>query len=446
MSAPAASPGPAVNWLWSLERFGMKLGLENMTCLLEGLGHPEADLPAIHVAGSNGKGSVCAMLASVLRKTGLRVGLYTSPHLSRLNERVQINGQEIGDALLERWAEEVRSCAGRVIPPDHQVTFFEATTALALTHFAAEDVDLAVVEVGMGGRLDATNLVKPIITVITRIALEHTQYLGGTLEAIAREKGGIIKPGVPLVSGVRPPEPRAALHAIAEQHDAPTWWIDEDFGSSGGASWRGIDFDAWAPGWALDHLHCPLLGRHQLDNAAIAFASLARLRETGWKVPEAVAREGFSQTQWPGRLEVVRENPLLIIDGSHNPDGAVATAAALRDLGVKRLTVVFACLGDKEVAGILEPFGDLATEVLITQVRDRRALPAEWLGEAARKLWPGCRIFEVAEEAFELAARSGRPVLITGSLYLAGLARDWWHTQTLKPPERVAARDGAGVV
>lgn len=434
MSGQGRGRGPALSWLWDLERFGTKLGLENIAQLLEGLGHPEERFPAVHVAGSNGKGSVCAMLASILQAAGLRVGLYTSPHLSRLNERIQINGEPIADDLLERRAAEVQACALRVISPDHQITFFEATTALALSHFAQEGVDLAVVEVGMGGRLDATNLVHPLLAVITRVALEHTQYLGTTLEAIAQEKAGIIKPRVPLVCGARAPEARAVIRATAERAAAPQWWMDEGFSASGTADWQGIRFSAQAPTWAVEGLRCPLHGRYQLENAAMVFAAIAWLRALGWKISETAVRNGFAATRWPGRLEVVREKSPLIIDGSHNPDGAAATAAALRDLGVSGLTAVFACLGDKEVRGILEPFRDLATDVLITQVRDRRALPAERLAEVGREIWPTCRVVPVAEEAFELAARSGTPVLITGSLYLAGLARDWWNAQRRRGP------------
>ncbi|HET9552150.1 MAG TPA: Mur ligase family protein, partial [Anaeromyxobacteraceae bacterium] len=325
-------------YLEGLSPLSMRFGLERVERAVEALGHPERAAPVLHVAGTNGKGSTCAMAAAALRAAGLRVGLYTSPHLEAFNERIQVDGRPIADADLADAAEAVR----RACPwheagaPEERLTYFEFATLAAFVHLARARVDAAVVEVGLGGRLDATNVVAPAVTAVARIGLDHTQLLGDTVEAVAREKAGIFKRGVPAV--VHAHQPAGVIEVLAAE------------AARAGAPLQ-VAPAAWDGPVALP-------GPHQLGNAGLAAAALRALRGAGLPVGEEAVAAGIAGASWPGRLEAIGG---VLLDGAHNPDGAAALAAALAALHPGRpAELVFGVLGDKDHRGMLAALAPVA--------------------------------------------------------------------------------------
>ena len=367
---------------------GMRLGLDPMRAACRSLGSPEGSFPALHVAGTNGKGSVCAMTSAIAREHGLRTGLYTSPHLCRFAERIRIDGEPIDDVSLAGFL-------AVALDVEPELSFFEAATLAAFLAFRASRVDIAVIEVGIGGRLDATNVVpKPLAGAITRIALDHTDRLGSTLVAIAREKAGIAKPGVPIVVGPMPPDVRAAIDEVARAHGATTLGVDE--------------------------VEAPpvvgLAGEHQRDNARVAAALGARLGAS-----KAAVERGIAAARWPGRLERIGA---FLLDAAHNPDGAEALARHLRGLGhpAREVALVFGTLGDKDWAPMLDVLAPLAeTRVYVAPHGASRA-PSDPRDMAARHA--GAVVDDV-QRALALASDHvhQRLVVVAGSLVLIGEAR-----------------------
>lgn len=405
--------------MYGLRRFGIKLGLDVIRTILENLGNPQNNFKTIHVAGTNGKGSVSATLASILREAGYSVGLYTSPHLVRFNERICINGDPIADADVIAAYEAVQA-ANRA---DREPTFFEFATAMALHHFGRSQVDWAVIETGMGGRLDATNMLAPEVTVITNISLEHRSYLGETIAAIAYEKAGIIKPGVPVVTGARQ---RAAIHEIekkAKKQKAPVIRKGQDFRvrrtAGGGFNYYGI-----ANRW--QDLKTRLPGDHQIENAALSLAVCERLIKTGVPLTIEHIRRGIDNTRWPGRLEVVLDSPQVILDGAHNIMAARNLARYLTEhLSKQRLTLVVGVLDDKPVDTMLSALLPLCHRVIITQAEIDRAIPADELGRRARKWASRVTVIPDVAQAVQTAVRETAPedaVCVAGSLYVVGEA------------------------
>jgi dihydrofolate synthase/folylpolyglutamate synthase len=382
----------------------MRFGLERMDRALDALGRPERAFPIVHVGGTNGKGSTCAMAAAALRAAGHRVGLYTSPPLVDFEERIQVDGAAIGAAALEaRIAEVRRACPWHDAAPDgERLTYFEFATLVALLHFAREGVGVAVVEVGLGGRFDATTAVVPRVTAIARIGLDHTQLLGDTVEAIAREKAGIFKRGVPAV--VHGQQPAAALEVLRTE-----------------ALRRGAPFHVAPPAWPGP---VGLRGPHQQGNAALAAAALARLDEAGVAVSPAAVAEGIATARWPGRLEEVDG---ILLDGAHNPDGAAALAAALAALHPGRpVELVFGVLADKDHASMLAALAPAVRRLHLVAPATPRARPtasvralAEALGKSADE---HTRLADGIACA-RRAAADGALVCVAGSLYLVGEAR-----------------------
>ena len=404
----------ALVYLGATRRFGMKLGLEPMLAAAEALGHPEKNLRFIHLAGTNGKGSTAAFCESCLRAAGFRVGLYTSPHLVSVRERIQIDRGPISEADFAEGMTAVRDAVRGVENPP--ATFFELMTALALRHFARERVDWVVWETGLGGRLDATNIVTPEVCIITNIGLEHQQYLGPTLPEIAAEKAGIIKPGVPVVSAVEPGPAAEVIAEIARGKNAPLMWVRTETK----ASWRDGRQQAEIDGceYVLG-----LIGSHQAENAACAVAALRRL--PGHLVPEEATARGLESTRWAGRFEIVSESPLIVLDGAHNPAGMrklVETwTSFLASRGLEAGThLVFASVSDKDVTEIAELLRPVARQVsLVRLASDRSADPAAL---AAHFAGLPCRFFDSVGQLwneFKTAPADG-PVLITGSLFLVG--------------------------
>lgn len=403
-------------WLYGLELAkGMDFKLERVELALESLGDPHRSYPSIHVAGTNGKGSVAAMCQAMLSAAGYRAGLYVSPHLVRFTERIRVGSEEISPDEVVDLAQQIRATAtSRGI----DLTFFEFVTVLAFSYFARRRVDVAVVEVGLGGRLDATNVIEPEVAVVTTIGLDHQQYLGDTVEEIAAEKGGILKAGRPAVFGRLRAAADSTLRRIAAERRCPVVALGADFGLRPEAeafSYRG-------PAWHVDGLRLPLLGAHQVDNAAVAVAAL-EAASVRLPLPAEAVREGLARTSWPGRLEVVRVSPTIILDGAHNGDGVEALVAAVEPLvGRRRLRLLFGVMGDKDWTPMVERLAEIAADVTVTTVLPPRGEDAERLSRVFARSRP---VQAVADplEAFDRLVADSAPedvVLVAGSLFLVG--------------------------
>ena len=416
--------------------------LERVTDFLAQLGNPQERYPKIHVAGTKGKGSVSAMLAAVAQTSGLKVGLYTSPHLHTYRERLQIDGEPIPRAVMARLVEELQTEIEKV----PGLTIFEVTTSLAFLYFARQQVDLAVIEVGLGGRLDATNVITPLVSVITSLSLDHTYLLGDTLEEIAAEKGGIIKPGVPVVSAPQRPEAVAVLEEIAEQRDAPFVLVGRDWTwEPGEHSFAGQRLTARSTTGSSpleDTYHIPLLGDFQQENAATAIATLDVLRAEGqtWITPEGVKR-GLDSTRWPGRMEVLNREPLLIVDSAHNPYSAQALVNSLQSwFPETRWVLIYGASNDKDIEGMLQHLLPAAEHIIVTRSYHPRAAAPYALADQCADLGFGAEIAVNPERALEQAWRHLEPkmgVVATGSIFLVAEVREVWaRRQPLPLPQR----------
>jgi dihydrofolate synthase/folylpolyglutamate synthase len=407
-------------YLYGLQTFGIKLGLDNIRALLTRLGHPEQNYGIIHVGGTNGKGSVCACLAQVLREAGFRVGLYTSPHLHSFTERIQVDGEAISEAEVARYTDELRLLAEGI-----PATFFEFTTAMALLHFQRRKVDLVVLEVGMGGRLDATNAVeRPRVTVITSVCRDHTRHLGTELPEIAAEKGGIIKPGIPLVLGRQLPGALDALLELAKCRKAPVRLCGRDFAphsEAAGFSYRGRELQ-------LDHLSPGLIGGHQHENLSLALAAIEELRRQGLSISPSAMRSGVAGVRWPGRLEWWAGQRRILLDGAHNEGGAAVLAAYLGTLGQKRVRWVVGIKGDKDPQAILAPLLPQVALLYCTVPPVEEAVSPAFLAAVAEAGGRPARTFVSCQEAMAAAlADCGDDdvVLVAGSLFLVAAAREY---------------------
>lgn len=399
-----------LQWLFSLERLGMKFGLENMVRLSAELGHPHTRFPSVHIAGTNGKGSVTAMVDAGLRAAGYRSARYTSPHLVHLEERFVIDGQPCDTAALVASLERVRNAVdalharGELEAP---ATFFECTTAAAFDLFAASGVDIAVLEVGLGGRLDATNIVTPLVTAITTIDFDHQAQLGTAIEQIAAEKAGIIKAGVPIVIGRLPDAAEAVVADTARTLNAPLV--------------RALERNAIPEGTRL-----ALEGAHQRDNAAVAAAVLEALGPRGFRVDAQAVREGLESVRWPGRLERIRTGDTeILLDAAHNPAGARALASYLRESGWTDATLVFGAMHDKDARGMLEALAPAVRRIICTTAPTPRAEAADVLAQAAAAV-PGVSDVKAIPEpaqALASAAAGSRRVVVAGSIFLIGPLR-----------------------
>ena len=420
-----------IDYLFGLQKHGIKFGLSNSIQLMGLMGDPQRRFQSVHIAGTNGKGSTAAFLAGMLRAAGYRVGLYTSPHLVSFTERIRINGVPITEervvGLAERVRaryENVRSADGGPLTP----TFFEVTTAMAFTCFAEEQVDIAVVEAGMGGRLDSTNVIAPLVSVITNIDLEHTEFLGTTVGLIASEKAGIIKPGVPVVTGAVQPEVLAVIEQQARLAGSPVFRMPQDFGAELVATDREQEFDYRGIFARLPRLRIVMLGRHQVGNACIALAAAECIGKAGMKIPEAALRAGLEDAVWEGRLEQVAQSPDIYLDGAHNPASAQVLADALRQLkrSYRRMVLVVGILKDKDYRGILDRLVPLADRVVVTRPNYSRALDTASLAAEISTFHGDVASTESVAEAIDLARRETARddlIIITGSLYTVGDAR-----------------------
>jgi len=404
----------ALSYLGEARRFGMKLGLEPMRDLARRLGDPQKKLRFIHLAGTNGKGSTAAFCESCLRTAGYRVGLYTSPHLVSVRERIQIDRSPISEVDFAIGMEIVRREIEKA--KDHEATFFEITTALALWYFGHEKVDWVVWETGLGGRLDATNIVDPEVCIITNIGLEHQQYLGGTLKEIAAEKAGIIKDRVPVVSAVEIGEAAEVIIERAQAGGSPLTFVNrskeiEDKGLHGSKQLARIDGQDFEIG---------LMGPHQIVNAACAVKAMKII-----SAPDEAIAPGLKNTVWPGRFEILSEKPLIVLDGAHNPAGMGKLVETWRSfLAERKIDVlahlVFGSVAEKDISEIAQLLRPLAREVsLVRLANERTAEPAE-----LAKSFSGlpCTLYNSVTELWQKLEQvdSTCPVLITGSLFLVG--------------------------
>lgn len=402
--------------IYSLGRFGMKPGLERISPLLDRLGNPQKAFAAIHMVGTNGKGSTASLLASMLTAAGHRTGLFTSPHLISFTERMQIDQEEIPESAIPPLAERVLAAA----PPE--ATFFEIVTALAVLYFAEQGVRIAVFEAGMGGRLDATNALKGILSVITPISLDHSDYLGTTVTQIAAEKAGIAKPGAPIVAARQTPEVAGVIEEKARHLASPLLREGDDFE----AHWEGELLSYRGKEVFLPGLVLGLPGRYQAGNAACALAAAELLDRNGFPVsPEAMAA-GAEKARWPGRMELFAGTPPIMLDGAHNEAGARALADALSFVPRERLFLVAGVMADKELSGILSALLPLAARLFAVAPLLERALPAAKLCRFCRER--GCPADEAGsvEEGIARARAAAGPndlILVCGSLFTVGQAR-----------------------
>ncbi len=388
----------------------MDFKLERVERALTALGDPQRRYRTIHVAGTNGKGSVAAMCHALLQRAGLRVGLYTSPHLVDFRERIRVDDRFIDANDVVTWAERLRPWAA-------ELTFFELTTVMAFAYFAAAAVDVAVIEVGLGGRLDATNVIDADVAVITSIGFDHEAFLGSTLTSIAREKAGILKPGRPAVLGAVADEARAAIEAVAAQVGAPMLRFARDIVVGAAA-----DGDYESPQRRLAAMEVSLPGAHQRHNAALALAAVDLLLAPRL-LDEAQVRQGLRQTSWPGRLEVVLRQPLVLFDAAHNPDGACALAASLKSLvGDRPVDLLFGVLRDKRWQEMVDVLAPRVDRVTVTRVPNDRSEDAAIVAAAFARYSPA-RVVEDPRDAFMnlvQAAGAERAVVVAGSIFLIG--------------------------
>jgi len=407
--------------MFALHRFGIILGLDTIKNILTALGDPHRSFRCIHIAGTNGKGSIASSLASILKKAGFRTGLYTSPHLVKFNERIQIDGNPIDDESVVRLYELVKEAnQGK-----RGATFFEFATAMAFKEFARRKVDWAVIETGMGGRLDATNIVSPELTIITNIALEHKEYLGNTLAQIASEKGGIIKPDIPVVTGVTQQSVIAVIEDICRRQKSACFRKGKDFRIRRKPEGR---FDYFGIHQNIKDLTTGLAGEHQFDNAAIALAACEQLIARGIALPEAVIRNALATHHWAGRLEKVLDRPMVILDGAHNLMAAKVLAQYLQEnLKDKTTTLVIGILSDKPYEAILKSLVPTCAKVILTQPKIDRSLPPETLLKTASRIHSKVEIIPDVAEALETAINRSAAedaVCVAGSLYVVGEAKE----------------------
>ncbi len=406
-----------LEYLYGLEKFGIVFGLDNINWILSLIGNPQHALKTIHVAGTNGKGSVTRMISGVLQEAGYRVGRYTSPHLVSFTERIVINDTEITQeeiVLLTRFIRERTDASD----PSRTFTFFDFTTALAFEYFRRQRVDIAVIEVGLGGRLDSTNVIRPLVSLITNVELDHMDYLGDSIIDIAREKAGILKPGVPAVTGAE----GVALDVICEgaAGTTPLFVLNRDFFFSRTGdqtmSYQGLK-------QSLVDVTVGLAGLHQLSNCALALCALELAADSGFPVSEGEIRAALAKCSWPGRLEVLRQRPTILLDAAHNPHGAKALAAHLTAYYPgRRKILVFGVMKDKDFSSMLAELAPLADEVVLTRPRiDRSAAPQDLLPVAGR----GHVVDRVGDALMKAREMAGEDdvIVVTGSFYTVGEAR-----------------------
>ncbi len=413
----------SLDYLFGLEKFGMIFGLDRVERILEAIGSPQREVQAIHIGGTNGKGSTAAMMASILQKEGYRVGLYTSPHLVRFTERIKVNGREIDQeevAALTGWMREKIETAGIALP----YTFFDFTTAMALLHFKQSMVDLAVLEVGLGGRLDSTNVIDPLLSIVTNVAKDHEEHLGETILKIAREKAGIIKKGRPFITASTQPHVLRLFSKICREKGSPYFRVGKEFryaGTEGGEfHYEGLQRKLWS-------VRLNLKGFHQIINATTALGAMEVLEDLGYTVSTDAMLEGLREVEWPGRLETIASSPKVVLDGAHNPAGAFVLKESLeKEFQYHRLILLVGMMKDKDIPSVLRLLAPLADHIILTRVKNDRAAPPALLKKTLGENGKRAEAIEDLREAIDKGlsmAKADDLLCITGSLYTVGEAR-----------------------
>ncbi|MDD5773085.1 MAG: bifunctional folylpolyglutamate synthase/dihydrofolate synthase [bacterium] len=443
----------AIDFLYSLERFGIQFGLEKITYLLSLLNDPQDTFKSIHIAGTNGKGSTSSFIASVLKESGLKTGLYTSPHLVDFRERIQINGVLIPRKKLTEIVEKLIPLVRKTNNKLGDLTYFEVSTAIAFEYFKEEKVDFACIEVGMGGRLDATNVITPLVSIITSIGFDHTKELGNTLGKIAFEKAGIIKKNVPLVCGVTEKEPLNVIRKICKKKNSKIYLLSKDFVGAGLARLSGRQVPALKKGIRVPisqkfsykgiyenstDYDISLLGEYQIQNASMALAVieiLGRDSEIGAiTINLNDIRKGLKNAKWPGRFEIVCRAPTIIIDGAHNPPGASVLAKSLRRyFPDKKINFILGILKDKDISGIVKELMPLADKIIVTSPHCDRASSLDEQAKIVRKYHKDVEAVYPIRKAIKRmvglirrlqgVVQKNEIICITGSLYTVGEAR-----------------------
>jgi len=422
-----------IDYIYNLRRFGdMKLGLERIEFLLEKVGNPERKLKVVHVGGTNGKGSTVAMITSILQSAGFKVGMYTSPHLSSYTERIVVNNQKISEEDIIRLFTEFKPIIDEMIAKGNQPTFPEVTTAMAFKHFFDRGVDYAVIEVGIGGRLDATNVVNPFVTVITNIGLEHTDILGNSIEEIAREKAGIIKEGVPLITATEEEKAFSVFKKICEEKNCEIFRVNKDAKyERKGFDLDGQKFDVNIFGEELKDLFIPLLGEYQVVNASTAVAAVKLLKE---KIDGGEIREGLKNVKWPGRLEVVQKEPLVVLDCAKDPLAMRKLVDSVKkDFRYRKLTAVVSISKDKKIGLMIQRLAEVVDEFVFAKHKvQNRAVDIEILEKEAEKYSKSSITIEDVREAVRKTIDSSEKedmVLVTGSIFTVAEAREIWFKE-----------------
>jgi dihydrofolate synthase/folylpolyglutamate synthase len=408
----------AISYLYGLQKHGIKLGLENPLKLLSLFGNPHDSFKSIHIAGTNGKGSTASMLASMLKHAGFKVGLFTSPHLVSFTERIRINDEEILEEEVVALAEEIKEKAGSINP-----TFFEVVTVMAFVYFKRKNVDWAVIETGMGGRLDATNVIKPQVSIITSISYDHKEFLGESIEEIAGEKAGIIKEGVPVVTAPQEPPAMDVIIKRAEEMHSKVHMFEKDFSADikKHEPFK-VLFDYSSETLSISEIVVPLSGEYQAVNASLAIRAFELISK---RDIESIVKTGLRSLRWQGRLELIAEN--ILIDGAHNPTAARELANTLRTDFLKdgrKLVLIMGVMADKDIKGILSPLLPLADEVIFTAPDYGRAASPEELSNHALSLGFKSKTAKSVKEAIDMTKGSNCLVLITGSFYTIGEAKE----------------------
>jgi dihydrofolate synthase/folylpolyglutamate synthase len=423
----------AITWLYRFHRFGSQLGLERIQYLLEKLENPQNTYSTIHVTGTNGKGSVCRFIGSILEKAGYTVGVYVSPHLQRFSERMVINNQEISKDDIARLVQRVKPVVDKMIEKDNRPTFFEIVTAMAFQFFHDKSVDFAVVEVGLGGRYDATNVIIPAVSVITNVSLEHTSNLGKDVQSIAFEKAGIIKKNKPVITATVPHDARQVIKDVAEQHHASVTVITNQ-------DWKRVSFDDTHQEFLIQgtlrdyQVQTSLLGSYQGENIALATAAIETLQISGVYIPDTSIIQGIHAACNPGRTEIISHKPVVLLDGAHNPAAMQMLKQTLQqDFEYNKLMLVVGILSDKNIEQMLSIIAPLSASIIVTKSHNRRACEPSQLAEILNKLRYTNPIvitdsLHQAIDQAQLLAGTHDLICITGSLFTVGEARSYLLT------------------
>jgi dihydrofolate synthase/folylpolyglutamate synthase len=419
----------AIEYLFNLQKFGIKFGLSKTENLLSAFGNPHLGQNYIHIAGTNGKGSVATFMGSILQEAGYKVGLYVSPHLVRFTERFRINGTEISQEKAVELIKELQ----HVFDADEPPTFFEAVTAMSILYFSREKTDIAIMEVGMGGRLDATNVITPLVTGITNISMEHQEYLGNRLSQIAMEKAGVIKKGVDVVTAATQPQIIQQLKRVASERGAPFWQVGRDVRYRSIPS--GLHF--FGKRGNLKGLKLGLRGLHQSRNAALALGMMERIEAKGFPHSTDQIQKGLKKAQWPGRMQIIQENPMILLDGAHNVAAVKALARSIeKDFSYKKMILVIGVMADKDIAALLRAIVPISNRVLYTRPVYQRAADPSLLMEKAAPLNKPGEIVQTLTEALKRAKALAGPkdlIVVCGSLFTVGEALTFFDPIRYKP-------------